>query len=98
VVIAIVAQALLKLGRTAVKRSPLLVLTGTTVLALYLVGVNELALLFGAGLGVLLARRTARLRPGPTGSIIALVAAGFLPVAEVAEPPRSSWDGCFSSS
>ncbi|MGZ8627037.1 MAG: chromate efflux transporter [Actinomycetota bacterium] len=55
VVIAIVANALWRLGRTAVKDAAL-ALVGIAVVALYLAGVNELLLLFGAGLVVMLAR------------------------------------------
>ena len=46
VVVVIVLQALIKLGRKAVK-SWLLALIGTAVFILYLLGVNELVLLFG---------------------------------------------------
>ncbi|HET7768052.1 MAG TPA: chromate efflux transporter, partial [Chloroflexota bacterium] len=49
VIIAIVAQALYGLARTALK-GPVLVVTAVAVLALYLLGVNELLLLFGGGL------------------------------------------------
>lgn len=49
VIIAVVAQALWNLGRTAVK-GPLLAGIGVAVFALYLTGVNELLLLFGGGL------------------------------------------------
>jgi chromate transporter len=55
VVIAIVAQALWKLGRTAVKDVPL-ALVAVAVVALYFVGVNELALIFGTGLAVMVFR------------------------------------------
>ena len=61
VVIAIVAQALWRLGRTAVKDVPL-ALVGAAVLALYLAGVNELVLIFGTGLAVMLVRNAV-----PTG-------------------------------
>ena len=46
VVVVIVVQALIKLGRKAVKNWGLALL-GTAVLALYLYGINELVLLFG---------------------------------------------------
>jgi chromate transporter len=85
VVIAIVAQALLQLGRTAGKRSPLLGLVGVGSLALYLLGMNELALLFGAGLVVLLIRGTARLRPEVSRSIVPLLGVAALPVAALGE-------------
>lgn len=55
VVIGVVVNALWKLGRTAVPDVPM-ALVGLAVVALYLVGVNELVLLFGAGLLVMLAR------------------------------------------
>lgn len=55
VIIAIVLQALLKLGRKAVK-GPLLAAVGIASLALYLLGVNELLLLFSGGLFVMLWR------------------------------------------
>ena len=78
VILAIVIQALLKLGKTALK-GPLLALAAAGAMALYLLGVNELALLFGIGLGVgalrlAQARRaTAALLPWPLlGGLTAL--------------------------
>src|SRR5215207_1971622 len=53
VIIAVVVQALFGLLRTAVK-GPLLAGVGVAVLGLYLLGVNEIALMFGSGLLVLL--------------------------------------------
>lgn len=55
VVIAVVAQALWGLGRTAVK-GPFLLAVGIAAAALYLLGFNELAILFGGALLVLLVR------------------------------------------
>lgn len=55
VIIAVVGQAVWGLLRTAVK-GPLLAAVGLAVLALYLVGVNEIALLFAGGVAVLVAR------------------------------------------
>ena len=49
VIIAIVLQALIRLGRAAIK-GPLLAVIGAAALLLYLLGVNELLLLFGGGL------------------------------------------------
>ncbi len=60
VIIAVVAQALWKLGRTALK-GWLLAAVGVAVFALYLLGVDELLLLAAGALLVLAARR---LRPG----------------------------------
>ena len=48
VIIAIVLQALIRLGQTAL-RGPLLIAAGVAVFALYLLGINELVLLFGMG-------------------------------------------------
>ncbi|GIV77036.1 MAG: chromate transporter [Litorilinea sp.] len=59
VIIAIVLQALIRLGQTAIK-GPLLAVAGALALGLYLAGVNELAVLFGLGLavaGIQMARR-----------------------------------------
>jgi chromate transporter len=55
VIIAIVVQALWGLGKAALK-GPLLTVAGVAVAALYLLGANELALLFGAGLLVMVLR------------------------------------------
>ncbi|MSQ41539.1 MAG: chromate efflux transporter [Dehalococcoidia bacterium] len=55
VVIAIVAHALWRLGRAAI-RNAVLAVVGLAVLALYLRGLNEIALLFGGGTAVLALR------------------------------------------
>jgi chromate transporter len=60
VVIAIILKALWELGRKAL-RSPTTGLTGLGALALNLFGINELILLFGGGLAVMLARVAAKL-------------------------------------
>jgi chromate transporter len=67
VIIAVVAQALWKLGRTAL-RGWLLALVGVVVFALYLLGVNELILLAAGGLALLLARGV---RAGPGLGLLA---------------------------
>jgi chromate transporter len=54
VIIAIVAQALVGLARSALK-GPVLIATAAGVLALYLLGFNELVLLFGGGALALIA-------------------------------------------
>jgi len=71
-VVAIILAAVLQLGRTAGKSTPLRVL-GIAVLALYLAGVNELLLLLGSGLVTMLARR---LRPPPGMSCFAWLLTG----------------------
>ncbi len=59
VIIAVVAQAVWSLVRTAVK-GPLAAGVGVAVLVFYLLGVNEIALLFGGGLALLLLREGQR--------------------------------------
>jgi chromate transporter len=85
VIIAIVLQALIKLGRTALK-SALLAAIGVITLALYLLGVNELLLLFG---GALLYWLIATLRD--RGDLFAVAPLAMLPAlsaAVVAAPFR----------
>lgn len=60
VVIAVLLQALIRLGRTAV-RDFWLALAGAAVVALYLLGINELSLLFGSAVFVMLLRNGQRL-------------------------------------
>jgi chromate transporter len=72
VIIAVVAQALYGLARTALKR-PLPVAAALLVLALSLLGLNELALLFGGGVLVVLAELTLR-RRDPEGKASAALA------------------------
>lgn len=75
VIIAIVLQALWGLAKTAVK-GPVLAALGVVVLALYLLGFNELVLLFGGGILIMLVRNLGR--PAAGGS-----AAAFLPLGGV---------------
>jgi chromate transporter len=60
VIIGVVVQALWGLGRTAV-RGRLVPAVGVAVLALYLLGFNEIVLLFGGAVFVMLARNLSRL-------------------------------------
>lgn len=75
VIIAVVVQALWGLLRTAVK-SALLALVGLIVLALYLAGQNEIALLFTGGIFVMLVQNARRWR-----ALAGVSASAFLPVA-----------------
>ena len=84
VVIAIVAQALWGLGRTALK-GPLLLALGTAAAALYLAGFNELVILFGSALLVLGARAAQQMSPGQLGAALATPAGG-LPLAVLSVP------------
>lgn len=70
VMIAIILKALWELGRRAISDA-LLALAAAGVLALNLFGANEIALLFGGGLAVMLARRLPNL-PRPGGAALAL--------------------------
>ena len=59
VIIAVVLQAVWSLGRAAVK-GPLAATLGIAVLVLFLVGANEIALLFGGGIAYMLVREGRR--------------------------------------
>jgi chromate transporter len=61
VVIAIIIQALWQLGRKALK-NPLTAVVGIAVFFLYFFGVNEIALLFGAGFIVMLIKNSQHLK------------------------------------
>jgi chromate transporter len=83
VIIAVVVQALWGLGRTAL-RSRLLMTVGAIVLALYLLGVNEIALLFGGAMAVFLIETG---RGGRRGTpISALLPVAGLPLPSLALP------------
>lgn len=71
-VVAIILSAVLQLARTAAKTLPLRLL-GLLCLGLYLLGMNELVLLLGSGLLVMLLRR----RPPASLASIALLLAGM---------------------
>jgi chromate transporter len=70
VIIAVVAQALYGLAKTAVK-GPSLAMIGVAVVALYLLGANPLPLLFGGAILVLLVRNAARLRRAAAAAVAA---------------------------
>jgi chromate transporter len=80
VIIAVVAHAMWALGRTAVK-GPRLAVVGVAVVALALLGINELALLLGGGLVVMALRAGAERRRTLTSRLILLAAPGTLPSA-----------------
>jgi chromate transporter len=67
VIIAVIVQAIWGLLRTAVKTWFLGVI-GVTVFILYVLGINEIVLLFGGGLLTMLVVNAQRLRTAPTGS------------------------------
>lgn len=74
VIIAVIAQALLGLGRRAVK-GWLTAVVGAAVLGLYFWGVNVLLLLVGGGLLVMLLENRARFKSGGTAVWLALPSA-----------------------
>jgi chromate transporter len=80
VIIAIVLQALWNLGRTAIK-GPLLMLIAVAVVGLYLLGANELVLLFGGGLVAMLVRNLRRLRARKAAPLAALLPLLRLPIS-----------------
>jgi chromate transporter len=65
VVIAVILQAIWNLGQKAFK-TPLLLAVGIAVFVLYLLGINEILLLFGGALFVLIVQNLERLRAGTT--------------------------------
>ncbi|MBO9541440.1 chromate efflux transporter [bacterium] len=87
VVIAVVAQALWGLGRTALK-SRLLAVAALGALVLCLLGVNELAILFGTGGAFALACRLRERRADLPRAELALLPffSGLVPAAPVAAP------------
>jgi chromate transporter len=84
-VIAIIAQALWRLGRTAIKTGPLALLASVVVI-LYAFGLNEIALLFGGGLIFMLAANISRLRQARLVILPPLTAAGLASAAGLAVP------------
>jgi chromate transporter len=83
VVIAIIVQALWGLGRKAVK-GPLTAAVTVVIVALYFAGINEIALLFGGGLIVMLAANFQRLRGKVLGiSFLPLGGLGILSQAAI---------------
>ena len=77
VVIAIIVQALWSLGQKAVKGA-LTAAVAVIVIILYFMGINEIALLFGGGLIVMLVTNYRRLRRRMAGIFIPLSSVGIL--------------------
>jgi chromate transporter len=86
VVIAVVFQALIRLGRTAVKDVGL-ALVALAALALYLLGIGELVVLFGGALLIVLIRNARRLFAA-SHSWLPLALSGVPALAQV-EPQRA---------
>ena len=79
-IIAVVLQAVWALGKVGVK-GPLLAAVGLGSLGLSLLGWNEIALLFGGGLLVMLVRNLPRVWRGDSNLV-----AGILPVITLSSP------------
>ncbi len=77
VVIAIIGQALWSLGQKAVKGA-LTAAVAVIVIVLYFMGINEIALLFGGGMIVMLVMNYRRLRRRMAGIFIPLSTVGIL--------------------
>jgi chromate transporter len=88
VVIGLILNALWALGRRAVK-GRLTAVVGAVVLGLYLLGYNEIALLFAGGVVVMLASNLHRLRKMPLG-------AALLPAMGLATPLAAASASGFS--
>src|SRR5215212_8933300 len=74
VIIAVIVQALWGLTRTAVK-GWFLAVVGLAVLALYMLGVNEIALLFGGGLLVMMVKNWRRVSGrGAAAAVLPIIA------------------------
>jgi len=69
VIIAVIVQALVGLVRQAVK-GPLTAIAGLVTLVLYLLGVNEIALLFAGGAAVMLVQNLQRLQNPGMASVV----------------------------
>jgi chromate transporter len=82
VVIAIIAQALWRLGQKAMK-GPLTAVVGLAVLALYFLGVDEIVLLFGGAVLVMLVQNIGRMaNSGPMAGLFMLLAGTALPLGD----------------
>ena len=91
VVIAIIAQAVWRLGLVAIRPAPWLLAGGAAVMALYLLGVHELILLFAGGITLALARHAPALYQWLSRRTMALTAPFLvMPVLayQAAEPLR----------
>jgi chromate transporter len=83
VVIAIILHALWKLGKNAL-RAPLPAAVALGVLTLFFLGVHEIALLFGGGVVVMVARNLRRLRAAPLPALLAPLGGLAVPSAAAA--------------
>ena len=88
VVIAVVVQALWRLGRSAL-RSPFLVAVAAGAVVLAALGVHELAVLFGVGFAVPVLRGL--IRPDPRTPALTLLAVPALPAAGVVVQTVALW-------
>ncbi|MBD2189200.1 chromate transporter [Pseudanabaena mucicola] len=96
VIIAIIAQALWKLGKSALKNIPTWC-AGLLVLGLYFLKINEIALMLGAGVVVSLVRNLAASKKNKSLSIF-LFPFSFFPLGAIAaEAHPKTWTAVFLS-
>ncbi len=89
VVLAIVFQAIWRLGRSALK-TKLLAVIGVAAAALNFFGVNELAVLFGAGMVMAVSRSAASKRSGGNAALLLGIWPGISPAAATAAAGASA--------
>ncbi|NJP10263.1 MAG: chromate transporter [Leptolyngbyaceae cyanobacterium RU_5_1] len=95
VIIAIVVQALWKLGKTAIKNIPTLI-AAIAVVAAFFVGVNEILLLVLAGVGVMLLKTLPRQSgTGTVGAWLLPLPGAFAQISSISTAPAPSWSNVF---
>jgi chromate transporter len=95
VIIAIVIQALWKLGKKAAKDIPTII-TGIAVIVGYFFGINEILLLLLAGLGVMLFKNLWQKNNGMTGAFLLPLTGIFTQLGNSSNPtPSPNWLNVF---
>ncbi len=95
VIIAIVIQALWKLGKKAAKDIPTII-AGIAVIACYFLGINEILLLLIAGLGIMVFKNLWQNKNGITGAFLLPVTGIFAQLGNSPNPtPSPNWLNVF---
>jgi chromate transporter len=90
-VVAVIAVAISRLGKIAVKNVPLAGL-GVVALAAFFLGLNPIAILFGGGiLGMMVKRGSDLLRPGGTQTVAGIFASIFTGLGSRTAPHPATW-------
>lgn len=96
-VVAVIAVAISRLCRTAVKDA-LLAALGALALAAFFLGLNPIAILFGGGvLGMMVKRGSDFLRPGGTRTIAGIFANVFIGLGLRSAPRPATWSALLRS-